>query len=314
MESWLSWTSLFLAISSAAIICIFTLIVSNTLHIISPIQPKLIHPLNNFQLLGHALAKSQNSQVPKWRPQHCPVHLLVVLGSGGHTAEMFSMLRRMNLDPSKFTHRTYIVSSGDNFSATKAVEFETTHISHHVNANANAKTTSPDSYTIVTVPRARRVHQSYLTAPFSTLNSFWSCLLVLRGLHPDQTRQSHTAPHLPSPYPDLILTNGPATAVCVIVAARLLRLWLFLCGAFSPFAPERRTSESDSVTAPVPAPGTYQLRTIFVESWARVTTLSLSGKLLLPLTDRFLVQWPALAGKKAWPGMRETEYVGTLMD
>ncbi|GAT21687.1 glycosyltransferase family protein [Aspergillus luchuensis] len=311
MESWLSWTSLFLAIGNTAIACIFTLIVSNSLHIISPIQPKLIRPLDNFQVLIYALAKSQNSQVPKWRPRNSPVHLLVVLGSGGHTAEMFSMLRRMNLDPSKYTHRTYIVSSGDNFSATKAVEFETTHINHHV--NSNAKTASPEpSYTIVTVPRARRVHQSYLTAPFSTLNSFWSCLSVLRGLHPDQSRHSRPASHLSPPYPDLILTNGPATAVCVIVAARLLRLWLFLCGLFSPSAPGRRTSESDSATVPVP--GTYQLRTIFVESWARVTTLSLSGKLLLPLTDRFLVQWPALAGKKAWPGMKETEYVGTLMD
>ncbi|RAK88171.1 oligosaccharide biosynthesis protein Alg14 like protein [Aspergillus costaricaensis CBS 115574] len=290
MESWLSWTSLFLAIGFTAIACIFTLIV-----------------------LIYALAKSQNSQVPKWRPRNSPVHLLVVLGSGGHTAEMFSMLRRMNLDPSKYTHRTYIVSSGDNFSATKAVEFETTHINHHVNSNAKIASPEP-SYTIVTVPRARRVHQSYLTAPFSTLNSFWSCLSVLRGLHPDQSRHSRPASHLSPPYPDLILTNGPATAVCVIVAARLLRLWLFLCGLISPFAPGKRTSESDSATAPVLAPGTYQLRTIFVESWARVTTLSLSGKLLLPLADRFLVQWPALAGKKAWPGMKETEYVGTLMD
>ncbi|GAQ44473.1 UDP-N-acetylglucosamine transferase subunit [Aspergillus tubingensis] len=290
MESWLSWTSLFLAIGFTATACIFTLIV-----------------------LIYALAKSQNSQVPKWRPRNSPVHLLIVLGSGGHTAEMFSMLRRMNLDPSKYTHRTYIVSSGDNFSATKAVEFETTHINHHVNSNAKAASPDP-SYTIVTVPRARRVHQSYLSAPFSTLNSFWSCLSALRGLHPDQSRHSRPASHLSSPYPDLILTNGPATAVCVVVAARLLRLWLFLCGLISPSAPGKSTSESDSATAPVLAPGTYQLRTIFVESWARVTTLSLSGKLLLPLADRFLVQWPALAGKKAWPGMKETEYVGTLMD
>ncbi|GKZ28768.1 UDP-N-acetylglucosamine transferase subunit [Aspergillus brasiliensis] len=284
MELWVSWTSLFLAVGFAAIVCLFTLI-----------------------LLVHALAKSQNSQIPKWRPRNTPIHLLVVLGSGGHTAEMFSMLRRMKLDPSKFTHRTYIVSSGDNFSATKAVEFETTQL--------NAKFASSDpSYTIVTVPRARLVHQSYLTAPFSTLNSFWSCLLVLRGLHPDQDRQSRLASHLPSPYPDLILTNGPATAVCVIVAARLLRLWLLLCAIVSPSSHKRSTPPSDTVTDLEPVPGTYQLRTIFVESWARVTTLSLSGKLLLPLTDRFLVQWPALAGKRAWPGMKETEYVGTLMD
>ncbi|GBE81001.1 UDP-N-acetylglucosamine transferase subunit ALG14 [Sparassis crispa] len=39
---------------------------------------------------------------------------------------------------------------------------------------------------------------------------------------------------------------------------------------------------------------------IYVESFARVRTLSLSGKLLRPLVDRFIVQWPDLLrdGKK----------------
>lgn len=30
---------------------------------------------------------------------------------------------------------------------------------------------------------------------------------------------------------------------------------------------------------------------IYVESWARVTSLSLSGKILRPLVDKFIVQW-----------------------
>ena len=40
-----------------------------------------------------------------------------------------------------------------------------------------------------------------------------------------------------------------------------------------------------------------KLKTIYVESWARVKTLSLSGKILLHtgVCDRFLVQWEALA-------------------
>src|SRR5947207_8439032 len=53
-----------------------------------------------------------------------PTHLLVVLGSGGHTAEMLTMMRRLPLLAQKYTHRTYVVSSGDGFSAQKAVEFE----------------------------------------------------------------------------------------------------------------------------------------------------------------------------------------------
>ncbi|KAF7597462.1 UDP-N-acetylglucosamine transferase subunit [Aspergillus hancockii] len=254
--------------------------------------------ISAFIILIYALVISQNITVPKWRSKNTSAHLLVVLGSGGHTAEMFSMLRRMKLDQSRYTYRTYVVSSGDNFSATKAVEFETKYL------NQIQKKTATDgnlakSYTIVTVPRARRVHQSYLTTSFSTLRSFWACFLVLRGRHADQ---KPLPPTMASPYPDAILTNGPATAVCVILAARLLRLYNYIAGFLS-----FRKAESSS-------PTDYQLRTIFIESWARVTTLSLSGKILLPFADRFLVQWPALEGKKAWKGMRKTEYVGMLVD
>lgn len=267
--------------------------------------------INCLQLLHYALSTSQNTVIPKWRARNTPTHLLVVLGSGGHTAEMFSMLRRMKLDPSKYTYRTYVVSSGDNFSAAKAVEFETEYLNGRHPASAD-NTDGEDSYTIATVPRARRVHQSYLTAPFSTLQSFWSCLLVLQGRHPDQNR---SPPQAISPYPDIILTNGPATAVCVILAARLLRLYHCLGSLVSDRdhlyggTSAKKASQGHAVT-----PETYQLRTIFVESWARVTTLSLSGKLLLPFADRFLVQWPALEGKRAWRGMRKAEYVGTIVD
>lgn len=216
------------------------------------------------------------------------------------------MLRRAKLDPSQYTYRTYVMSSGDDFSARAATRFETDFLGLK----------SPDdpaaSYTIVTVPRARRVHQSYMTAPFSVLQCFYTCLLVLRGRHPEQ-------PPLPtllaSPFPDLILTNGPATGVCVILAARLLRLYhsltthstrknrLHVVDPVDRAAGNRLLIRSSS-----------QLRTIYVESWARVTSLSLSGKLLLPFADRFLVQWPALEGKIAWKGMRPTEYVGTLVE
>lgn len=214
------------------------------------------------------------------------------------------MLRRMQLDPSLYNYRTYVVSSGDNFSAAKAVEFETSYLDkvQKQDGRASAKDShSASSYTIVTVPRARRVHQSFLTAPFSTLRCFWACLSVLCGQHPDQ---GPLPPNILSRYPDLILTNGPATAVCVILAAKAIRLCRYLYSLKNiSIKPKKEESVPD-----------YQLRTIFVESWARVTTLSLSGKLLLPLVDRFLVQWPALGGKAAWRGMKKTEYVGALVD
>lgn len=47
---------------------------------------------------------------------------------------------------------------------------------------------------------------------------------------------------------------------------------------------------------------------IFVESFCRVTSMSLTGKLLYYMADRFVVQWPELQRK--YP--KRTEYVGVL--
>lgn len=77
--------------------------------------------------------------------------------------------------------------------------------------------------------------------------------------------------------PRMLICNGPATSAVTIFAVRLLCL---------------------------------RTKVIYVESFARVNTLSLSGKLVykLNLADRFLVQWPELLEK--YPG---TEYRGLLV-
>jgi len=84
--------------------------------------------------------------------------------------------------------------------------------------------------------------------------------------------------------PEVIVTNGPGTAVIVVLA-------LYIYKFFGMY-------------------GTSRTRMIYVESFARVRTLSLSGKLLLPLVHRFLVQWEGL-----WEDWKEwgVEYVGFLV-
>ena len=85
-------------------------------------------------------------------------------------------------------------------------------------------------------------------------------------------------------YPDLIIANGPATAVLVIAASLLLR---FL---------NLRGTEG-------------KMRTIYVESWARVNSLSLSGKVLVAcgMVNRMLVQWENLARNG------QGEFIGALV-
>ena len=194
-----------------------------------------------------------------------PAWIVIVLGSGGHTAEMFAILR--DLDASRFALRSYIVSSGDNFSAQKALEFE--HQLQEIHGE------HVGYYRIATVPRARRIHQSLLTTPISSFACLWSCLSVLR--RPVIEGQ-------PSPRPDLIITNGPGTGVIVVLASYILRF--------------------------LRHPGTQgRMRTVYVESWARVKRLSLSGRILLPFVNRFIVQWEALMEATGGKG----EYLGVLV-
>jgi beta-1,4-N-acetylglucosaminyltransferase len=181
-----------------------------------------------------------------------PARLLIVLGSGGHTSEMLNVLQQV-VDLQQDYRRTYVVSSGDGFSASKASEFE-------------KRLGKDDQFDIVTVRRARRVHQSSYTAPVTTLLSLKDCIGLLYKVRPD-----------------IILTNGPGTGVCVVLASVLLRLCFI---------------EGDG------------MRTTFIESWARVRSLSLSGKILKFFVDRFIVQWPQLV--KIY-GSDSVEYIGPLV-
>ncbi|KAL9653838.1 hypothetical protein ABK040_012899 [Willaertia magna] len=78
--------------------------------------------------------------------------------------------------------------------------------------------------------------------------------------------------------PDLILVNGPGTCIPICLSGYLMR---FL--------------------------GIKHVKIIFVESVCRIESLSLSGKIMYYLADRFLVHWPQLQHK--YP---KVEYHGRL--
>eukprot|EP01114_Cavostelium_apophysatum_P022358 TRINITY_DN8062_c0_g1_i1.p1 TRINITY_DN8062_c0_g1~~TRINITY_DN8062_c0_g1_i1.p1 ORF type:complete len:401 (-),score=60.72 TRINITY_DN8062_c0_g1_i1:44-1246(-) len=115
---------------------------------------------------------------------------LIVLGSGGHTGEMFPWLE--TLDPSVFTPRTYIVAQTDKGSAEKAKAFE-----KKLGKEAN----------IQIIPRSREVGQSYFTSVFTTLKALLSSFVVVAKAKPD-----------------LILTNGPGTCVPICFSAFVLKV------------------------------------------------------------------------------------------
>lgn len=78
--------------------------------------------------------------------------------------------------------------------------------------------------------------------------------------------------------PQLIICNGPGTCVLICYSAFILRLL-----------------------------GIHYPVIVFVESFCRVESLSLSGRLIYPIADKFIVQWPQLASQYG-----RAEYLGRI--
>lgn len=79
--------------------------------------------------------------------------------------------------------------------------------------------------------------------------------------------------------PDLVLCNGPGTCIPI-------------CG----------------ITFLLKASFIANSKIIFVESFCRTRTFSLTGKILVYIADSFIVQWPFLTKK-----LKRAEYIGQLM-
>ncbi|KAI0329724.1 oligosaccharide biosynthesis protein Alg14 like protein, partial [Cubamyces sp. BRFM 1775] len=116
------------------------------------------------------------------------------------------------------------------------------------------KGTHSTPYSFIVIPRARHVHQPLLTTPFTAMVSLAASIWHIT-----------IAPILGRPAAEVLLLNGPGTCFVLCIAAYINRI----LGLRSP-------------------------KLIYVESFARVRRLSLSGRLLRPLVDRFVVQWPDL--------------------
>ncbi|MBW0467922.1 hypothetical protein O181_007637 [Austropuccinia psidii MF-1] len=202
----------------------------------------LLIVLRLFQVIRatHAPLASNN----RGPPRRTCCSLGVFLGSGGHTGEMIRLLMGLPFD--RYTPRTYIISSGDSISKAKVLELE--------------QSKGQGDFLFVEIPRARKVHQSFLTTPFSTLYSLVFCFWFV-------TLQPIFSTRIPGRmFSEVIILNGPGSSVPIALAAFLRR---FITGRPTP-------------------------RLIYVESVARVKRLSLSGRLLLPFVDSFLVQWEVL--------------------
>lgn len=159
---------------------------------------------------------------------------------------------------SKHSHRRYLISTGDDLSPKHVAAFE---------KSLEETKEHPGTYDVHVVTRARRVHQSLLTTPFSALQSVLDIHKILL------TPPKQTSPGSPGSLPDVIFTNGPATGFFVAFVAYCLKiLWV---------VPDDK------------------MQVLFIESWARVSSLSLTGKLIYytGIADMFLVQHEPVANR-----------------
>lgn len=156
-------------------------------------------------------------------------------------------------------HRRYVVSSGDGMSRHHLADYE-----QQLVGLCRAAHTSPGTYDTRVVARARRVHQPLWSAP-------WTCLRSMLDMVPVLLSPPGHGVGCRLRYPTQIFSNGPATGFLVGLAAHLLKLFCL-----------------------VPADC---MRFVYIESWARISTLSLTGKLLYytGVTDALYVQHDPVA-------------------
>ncbi|KAK7366956.1 hypothetical protein VNO80_08959 [Phaseolus coccineus] len=127
-----------------------------------------------------------------------PVSTLIILGSGGHTAEMLNLLAVLRKD--RFNPRFYIAAATDNMSLEKAQLLENSL------ATENA-TRVTDTAQFMKIYRSREVGQSYITSIWTTLIAMVHALRLMMKIRPE-----------------VILCNGPGTCIPLCAIAFIFKL------------------------------------------------------------------------------------------
>jgi len=191
--------------------------------------------LRKLQEVDHSSsATSTTDHCSASSPTIHPVRTMAILGSGGHTAELLSVLS--TVDRRLLIPLVFVSAETDRSSEQRARRGE-------------EERKNLENCKFLTIPRSREVGQSYLTSIWTTLYATFHGVWIV---------YKHR--------PQLLLCTGPGTCVPLCWAAFAFKLFLF-----------------------------RPCSIIFTESFCRVQTLSLSGLLLYPLADEFIVQWPQLA-------------------
>ncbi|KAL6906067.1 hypothetical protein ACP4OV_003668 [Aristida adscensionis] len=130
-------------------------------------------------------------------PHAAGLRCLVVLGSGGHTAEMMNIVAALQKD--RFAPRFYVAALTDNMSLQKAQVYEQSLI------QSDREKTIENAH-FMQIYRSREVGQSYITSIATTLVATLHAMWVVIRIRPK-----------------VIFCNGPGTCIPLCVSAFLLK-------------------------------------------------------------------------------------------
>ncbi|CAA0823705.1 Unknown protein [Striga hermonthica] len=122
-----------------------------------------------------------------------PLSTLIVLGSGGHTAEMLNLLNAMQME--RFKPRYYVAAATDNMSLEKARVLE------------DSLMDKTEESHFMQIYRSREVGQSYVTSVGTTLIALTHALWLMIKIRPQ-----------------VILCNGPGTCIPLCVIAYIFKV------------------------------------------------------------------------------------------
>lgn len=140
----------------------------------------------------HRSSKPLHSKSPR------SLSTLIVLGSGGHTAEMLNVLYVLQRE--RFKPRYYIAAATDNMSLQKARVFEDSLLGKEVLEEVGGAE-------FMQIYRSREVGQSYITSVGTTLVAIAHALWLMIKIRPQ-----------------VILCNGPGTCIPLCVIAFLFKV------------------------------------------------------------------------------------------
>uniref|UniRef100_A0ACD5Z2J2 Uncharacterized protein n=1 Tax=Avena sativa TaxID=4498 RepID=A0ACD5Z2J2_AVESA len=138
------------------------------------------------------------SGLPPSNPHAVGLRCLIVLGSGGHTAEMMNILTELQKD--RFTPRYYVAALTDNMSLQKAQVYEKSLI------QGDREKIIEDAQ-FMQIYRSREVGQSYITSIATTLLAVLHAMWLIIRIRPQ-----------------VIFCNGPGTCIPLCASAFLLKV------------------------------------------------------------------------------------------